>query len=115
MAISGLDIMPPLEKKYTRLLFYSRFLILHTLYYFDQDGISYDDLKDTRKIGIPEGSLSPNLLWLKLYGYIREDTVEDERKTAYYITQQGKNAFLELHKWLSIMIDLVDRNGNKKG
>lgn len=108
--------IPPLDKNHQKLLFYSRFLILHTLFYFSKDGVAYSDLKDTKKIGIPEGSLSPNLLWLKKHGYIREEP-RDGNENVYFIKPEGETALRALMDWLEYIISIskkVDENGREK-
>lgn len=97
--------IPLLEKKYRRLLFYSRFFLLYQLAYYGKDGIAYNALKDTIKLGIPAGSLSPNLLWLKQQGYII-DKASGSDESIYYITKEGEIAFNELKKWLEIIMDI---------
>lgn len=96
--------IPLLEKKYRRLLFYSRFFLLYQLAYYGKDGIAYNALKDTRKLGIPAGSLSPNLLWLKQQGYVT-DKASGSGESIYYITKEGETAFDELKKWFKIIIE----------
>lgn len=106
----------PLDKNHKKLLLYSRFLILHTLFYFSDDGVAYSDLKDTKKNGIPEGSLSPNLLWLKKHGYIREEP-RDGNENVYFIKSEGKTALRALMDWLDNMIKIfneVDKDGREK-
>ena len=90
-----------LERKYRRLLLYARISTLAMLDYYGKDGLSYQDIKDA--LGLEDGSLGPNLLWLKKDGYIRsEDTkVEDRTVVVYYIEENGKKAHNEIKVWLA--------------
>lgn len=106
-----------LDKGYRRLLFYSRFVLLYQLAYYREDGVAYRDFKDTKKIGIPQGSLSPNLIWLKKKGYISEKSIKDSNEGAYYITDEGKKAVLSLLTWLEVIVNnlkTVGGYGNEK-
>ncbi len=89
-----------LDRKYRYLLLYARISTLAMLDYYSKDGLSYQDIKDTLKL--EDGSLAPNLLWLKNHGYIRsEDAKVEEKKIAvYYIKDNGSKAYNEIKLWL---------------
>jgi DNA-binding PadR family transcriptional regulator len=114
MATSPNEGLPFLEKKYRRLLFYSRFVLLYQLAYYEQDGITYGLLKDTKKLGIPLGSLSPNLAWLRIEGYAEEKPMNDGKESVYYITKEGKIAFGRLQRWLREIFIGMDKRGFEK-
>ena len=101
-----------LDGKYRRLLLYARISTLAMLDYYGKDGLSYQDIKDTLKL--EDGSLAPNLLWLKNHRYIRsEDTKVDERTiVVYYIEENGKKAYEEIKSWLVRTLHLL---GEQKG
>ena len=100
-----------LNKKYRRLLLYARISTLAMLDYYGKDGLSYQDIKDTLKL--EDGSLAPNLLWLRNHRYIRsEDTkVEDKLVVVYYIEENGKNAYADIKSWLTRILHLGDQRG----
>ncbi len=89
-----------LDKNYRRLLLYARISTLAMLDYYGKDGLSYQDIKDTLKL--EDGSLAPNLLWLRNHKYIRsEDTKVDEKTiVVYYIEDNGRKAYNEIKSWL---------------
>lgn len=89
-----------LDKKYRRLLLYARISTLAMLNYYGKDGLTYQDIKDALKL--EDGSLGPNLSWLKEEGYIRaEDTkIEDRTVAVYYIEEDGKKVYGEVRLWL---------------
>lgn len=95
-----------LDKKYRRLLLYARISTLALLNYYEKDGLTYQDIKDALKL--EDGSLGPNLSGLKRKGYIQaEDTkVGDKTFAVYYITDEGKKAYLEVRGWLNNLINL---------
>lgn len=101
-----------LDGKYRRLLLYARISTLAMLYYYGKDGLSYQDIKDTLKL--EDGSLAPNLLWLKNNHHIRsEDTkVEDRTIVVYYIEKKGEKAYEEIKSWLVRTLHLF---GEQKG
>jgi DNA-binding PadR family transcriptional regulator len=102
-----------LNTKYRRLLLYARISTLAMLDYYGKDGLSYQDIKDTLKL--EDGSLAPNLLWLKNHHYIRsEDTrVEGKLMVVYYIQENGKKAYDEIKSWLILILHLNDRKVEK--
>ena len=89
-----------LDKDYRRLLLYARISTMAMLSYYDKDGLSYQDIKDTLKL--EDGSLAPNLLWLKKHRYIRSEDTKVEGKTivVYYIEENGRKAYNEMRSWL---------------
>ncbi len=97
-----------LDAKYRRLLLYARISALAILDYYGKDGLSYQDIKDTLKL--QDGSLAPNLLWLKSHRYIRsEDAKVDERTiVVYYIEENGKKAYGEIKSWLVRTLHLLN-------
>ena len=100
-----------LEKKYRRLLLYARISTLAMLDYYGKDGLAYQDIKDTLKL--EDGSLAPNLLWLKNHRYIRsEDTKVDEKTiVVYYIEDNGRKDYNEIKSWLIRILHLGDQKG----
>ena len=105
-----------LDGKYRRLLLYARISTLAMLSYYEQDsnqeGLPYQDIKDA--LGLEDGSLGPNLLWLKDQGYIRaaDTKVGDKTVVVYYIEEDGRKAYNEMKLWLVYILHL---NENKKG
>lgn len=105
-----------LDRKYRRLLLYARISTLAMLSYYEQDsnqeGLPYQDIKDA--LGLEDGSLGPNLLWLKDQGYIRaaDTKVGDKTVVVYYIEEDGRKAYNEMKLWLVYILHL---NENKKG
>ncbi len=105
-----------LNRKYRRLLLYARISTLAMLSYYEQDGnqegLPYQDIKDA--LGLEDGSLGPNLLWLKNQGYIRaaDTKVGDKTVVVYYIEENGRKAYGEMKLWL---VHTLHLNENKKG
>ena len=102
-----LNILPSsLNKKYRRLLLYTRISTLAMLNYYGRDGLSYQDIKDA--LNLKDGSLGPNLSWLKQKEYIRaENTIMDGKKVAvYYIEKEGIKVYSEVKLWLINILDL---------
>ena len=95
-----------LDKKYRRLLLYARISTLAMLNYYGKDGLTYQDIKDALKL--EDGSLGPNLSWLKEKGYVRaEDTIVEDRTVAvYYIEESGRNVYAEVKSWLINVLHL---------
>ncbi len=95
-----------LDKKYRRLLLYARISTLAMLNYYKNDGLTYQDIKDALKL--EDGSLGPNLSWLKKEGYVRaEDTaVEDKTIIVYYIEESGRKVYAEVKLWLINVLHL---------
>jgi hypothetical protein len=96
---------PALEKKLRRLLLYARIstlAMLDSLSYGEhkQDGLPYQDLKYA--LGLEDGSLGPNLLWLKNKKYIisKDEKIEDKTIVVYYITDVGRRAYADVKAWL---------------
>lgn len=89
-----------LDRKLRRVLLFARISILAMLDYYDEDGVAYQDIKDALKL--EDGSLGPNLMWLKKHGYIepKEEKVEDKTIVVYYITESGKHACNSVKHWL---------------
>lgn len=89
-----------LDKRLRRILLYARISVLAMLDYYGEDGVSYQDIKDAVKL--EDGSLGPNLIWLKEHGYVepREENVEDKKIVVYYITESGKQARNSVKQWL---------------
>jgi len=102
-----LNILPSsLDKEYRRLLLYARISTLAMLDYYGKDGLTYQDIKDA--LNLEEGSLGPNLSWLKEKGYIRaEDTkIEDRTIVVYYIEETGKKVYAQVKLWLANVLHL---------
>ena len=104
-----------LDKELRRLLLYARLstlAILSALSYEkgNQEGLPYQDLKYA--LDLEDGSLGPNLLWLKNKGFItsRDENVEDKTIVVYYITEDGKKAFDKLNEWLKKLLELEMTN-----
>jgi DNA-binding PadR family transcriptional regulator len=89
-----------LDRKLRRVLLYARISVLAMLDYYEKDGVAYQDIKDALKL--EDGSLGPNLMWLKEHGYVepREEKVEDKTIVVYYITVSGKQACNSVKQWL---------------
>ncbi len=90
-----------LDKKLRRVLLYARISVLAMLDYYGHDGVSYQDIKDAVKL--EDGSLGPNLVWMKDHGYIKSKEEKANGKTAvvYYITESGRQAYQEIKRWLN--------------
>ncbi len=88
-----------LDRKLRRVLLYARISVLAMLDYYGGDGVSYQDIKDALKL--EDGSLGPNLMWLKENGYVesKEEKVEDKTIVVYYITNPGKQACNSVKQW----------------
>ncbi|MCL5101989.1 MAG: transcriptional regulator [Candidatus Marsarchaeota archaeon] len=109
IAVNGSNDLPySLEKKYRRLLLYARISTLAMLDYYGKDGLSYQDIKGA--LNLEDGSLAPNLLWLKNNHYIKSEEVKVENKqiTAYYIEEKGSKAYKEIKSWLNNILHLQD-------
>jgi DNA-binding PadR family transcriptional regulator len=89
-----------LDRKLRRVLLYARISVLAMLDYYGKDGVAYQDIKDALKL--EDGSLGPNLMWLKENGYAesKEEKVEDKAIAVYYITGSGKQACYNVKQWL---------------
>jgi DNA-binding PadR family transcriptional regulator len=100
-----------LDKKYRHLLLYARISTLAMLDYYGKDGLSYQDIKDTLKL--EDGSLAPNLLWLRNYKYIRSEDAKVDKKTivVYYIEDDGKKAYNEIKSWLVRILHPNEQKG----
>jgi DNA-binding PadR family transcriptional regulator len=74
------------------------------LSYYGDDGLPYQDIKGV--LGLEDGSLGPNLMWLKKQGYIKveEAEVEDKTVAVYYMTEEGKNAYAMVSAWLDKLL-----------
>lgn len=105
------DLPSSLDKNYRRLLLYARISTLAMLDYYGKDGLSYQDIKDTLKL--EDGSLAPNLLWLRNHKYIRsEDTKVDEKTiVVYYIEDNGRKAYNEIKSWLVRILHPNEQKG----
>ncbi len=89
-----------LDKRFRHLLLYARISILAMLNYYGKNGISYQDIKDALKL--QDGSLGPNIAWMKQRGYIKsnEERVNGKSAVVYYITEAGQEAYREIKMWL---------------
>lgn len=89
-----------LDRKLRRVLLYARISVLAMLNYYGEDGVAYQDIKDALKL--EDGSLGPNLMWLKKQGYVKskEEKVEDKTIVVYYITESGKQTRNSVKHWL---------------
>ena len=98
-----------LERRLRRLLIYARLGVMAMLDYCGKDGVPYQDIKDALRL--PDGSLGPNLAWLKKNGYLeaRDEMVEGRNVAVYYATDEGKQAYAQVKKWLDT---LLRANGN---
>ncbi len=103
------DIELYLDKQYRHLLLYARIGTLAMLDYYGKDGLSYQDIKSALRL--EDGSLAPNLLWLRNHHYIRiEDSKIDKRKIAvYYIETKGSEAYNKTKLWLSKILQLNNK------
>ncbi|MEM0148913.1 MAG: transcriptional regulator [Candidatus Micrarchaeaceae archaeon] len=98
-----------LDRKLRRVLLYARISVLAMLDYYREDGVSYQDIKDALKLA--DGSLGPNLRWLKEHGYVesKEEKVEDKAIVVYYITESGKEACSSVKTWLDNIFIHTDK------
>ena len=96
-----------------RLLIYARIGVMAMLDYYGEDGLPYQDIKDAFKL--PDGSLSPNLVWLKKNKYIesRNERIEGHSVVVYYATEEGKQAYTKVKRWLNTLLDATE-NSDKK-
>lgn len=102
-----------LDGKLRRLLIYARIGIMAMLDYYGEDGLPYQDMKDAFKL--PDGSLGPNLTWLKDNKYIEahDEEIEGHSVVVYYATEEGKQAYTQVKKWLDVLLHATD-NSDKK-
>ncbi len=70
------------------------------MYYYDRDGISYQELKQA--LGLSDNQLGPQLLWLKKNKYVKLEVAELDGKgiSVYYITEKGKEVYKEIVSWI---------------
>lgn len=105
MTINIADVSPSfeLESHYRRLLIYARIGVLAMLVFYEEEkgGLPYRDLKNA--LHLPDGSLGPNILWLRRHGYIRRG-----RATMYEITPEGKIAYNRIKEWLTLLMSGFD-------
>ncbi len=110
----GYNSLPSsLDKKLRHVLLYARISILAMLDYYGNDGLSYQDIKDALKL--KDGSLGPNLAWLKGHGYIepKEERVDEKTVIVYYITEAGKQACTDAKHWLGGIFVQQELQGSK--
>jgi DNA-binding MarR family transcriptional regulator len=95
--------MAILEREYRRLLTYSRFGSLSQLFFFDKDGVPYRDLKS--ELGLGDSHFGPQIKLLKDEGYVeaKEQTLNNEKLTVYYITNKGKQAYSMILEWIKTL------------
>ncbi len=103
---------PYIDGKLRHVLLYARIGVLAMLDYYGADGLPYQDIKDVLRL--PDGSLGPNLAWLKDNGYVEshEERVEGHGIVVYYITQEGRSAYERVKNWLDV---LLHHDGLDKG
>lgn len=79
------------------------------LAFYEPEALPYKDIKSTLRL--PDGSLGPNILWLKQKGYIKPVTekVEGSKVVAYRITTNGKEVYDTLKDWLVLLFNM-DKN-----
>lgn len=82
-----------------------RMQIMSNLVDLGQDGSTYRELKAVLAIG--DGALFSNLKALESMGYVRssEVTIEGKRLGSYNITNEGRNAWDQIRKWLMKMLE----------
>lgn len=99
------DSVSALDVRLRRLLLYARVSTIAMLNYYGEDGLSYRDIKDTLKL--EDGSLGPNLLWLKERGYVvSKEEVGEKVVVVYYITEEGRKAYADFKAWLENLLHL---------
>lgn len=98
-----------LDRKLRRLLLYARISVLAMLNYYGDDGLAYQDIKDALKL--EDGSLGPNLSWLKAQGYVepKDEKMEDKTVAVYYITDAGKQAYASVKTWFEGLTHQPDK------
>ena len=89
-----------LDRKLRRVLLYARISVLAMLDYYGEDGVAYQDIKDA--LMLEDGSLGPNLAWLKDHKYVesKEEKVDEKTVVVYYITESGKQTRDSVKHWL---------------
>ena len=99
-----------LDRKLRRLLIYVRIGIMAMLDYYGKDGVLYQEIKDAFKLS--DGSLGPNLTWLKDNKYIeeRDEEIEGHNVAVYYATDEGKLAYIQVKKWLDTLLHASDNS-----
>jgi Winged helix DNA-binding domain len=88
-----------------------RLLILHELSNYYPDGALFRDL---RPLQLTDGNLLYNLRALEKIHYIRHQVakVEHKKLDAYFITQEGLDAFSKVKEWLG---KISKKGGNNNG
>jgi len=89
-----------LKREYRRILTYSRLGALSYMYYYDKDGILYQELKSV--LVLKDSTLAPQLRWLKEKGYAKanDEDLDSGKIVVYYITDEGRRAYREVLNWL---------------
>ncbi len=99
----------PLDIKLRRVLLYARISVLAMLDFYGEDGVAYQDIKDA--LMLEDGSLGPNLIWLKDHNYVesKKEMVDEKTIVVYYITESGKQTCNSVKHWLDSIFIRKDR------
>lgn len=104
--MSGIDGGGPffLDRRSRRLLIYGRLGALAMLNFYSKDGLPYKDIKEA--LVLPDGSLGPNIMWLKEEGLIKLQNSQDTNSTAIYqITDKGITAYKKIKDWILVIMN----------
>ncbi len=102
------QIKPPqLDRKFHRLLTYSKVMSLTILSIYKEDGYPYKYL--ITDLGIMEGVAKPNIQYLEKKGFIVK--IQEEPLVVYKITDSGVEALENILKWFSAVEEY--KNGGK--
>ena len=93
-----------LDRRHRRLLIYGRLGALAMLNFYSKDGLPYRDIKEA--LALPDGSLGPNIMWLKEEGLIKLQNGQDTNSTAIYqITDKGTTAYKKIKDWILMIMN----------
>ena len=89
-------VMPPqLDRRFHKLLTYSKIMALAILSIYEEDGYSYNYL--VKDIGVMEGVAKPNIQYLERNGFIEK--IQEDPLVVYKITDKGNEALKNIIKW----------------
>ncbi len=86
---------PQLDRRFHRLLTYSKIMALTILSIYEEDGYPYTYL--IKDLGIMEGVAKPNIQYLEKNGFI--ERIQENPLVVYKITDKGKEALRNITEW----------------
>lgn len=87
-------------KKESALLFYPRLFPLALIYYSNNGGTTYSEIK--KDLNVSDMSLRLNLKWLEQQGYVTAR--ESGEESVYRVTEEGRRAYKLVHEKLVGML-----------